>query len=289
MTTSKQELHTSRFFEWKFALAITFGALCIYYLLGFSFTSQSFDFTGVTFWDMIYMLLIDQLLIEYTFVSMLLYLMDRYTHLLKITDHVYQASTLIRIITKYIPLFFGAFFLINPVTQTLRYIFRNADQLDWSIYISEYLFNIPLYVTYTFFSFLIGVVAIIKKMSHVEEVGDAQNVSNNRIVGEHEAVLKPILHHDIWWIAVEERRYWAYTSDKKVRLNKKINELEGVLPRDVFIRINRSTIVNINYIESYSSWDNGSYLVEMNSPHSEEFIVSRGRVKQFKMIMNTEL
>ncbi len=56
---------------------------------------------------------------------------------------------------------------------------------------------------------------------------------------------------------------------------------ENILPPSVFIRIHRSAIINLNFIESITSDQEGSCLINL-SQQSEPFTVSRRMVKRLK-------
>lgn len=238
---------------------------------------------------MIYFFFIDQFLIEAIFIGSMFILMSRYAVFFKLTKVPQSARELSFLLLRYLPFFLVVFFVLNPITQTFRYILRNGEEMVWEVYFHEYLFSIPLYITYTFFSLLIGYAVLLIRIFQASKSPNdypIRNTASDRMVGEFEAVSAPILFTEMMWIAVEDRKYWAQTLTKRVRLHKKINELESMLPAEFFYRINRSTIVNINFVEKYSSWESGTYLIEMKAPHKEEFVISRGRVKGFKRLMN---
>ena len=67
----------------------------------------------------------------------------------------------------------------------------------------------------------------------------------------------------------------VFTSDcKKVIVKKMMKEWEEILPSDLFIRIHRSTIINLDYVKKFEKWFNYSYRVFLDKVE-EPFIVSR--------------
>jgi DNA-binding LytR/AlgR family response regulator len=67
----------------------------------------------------------------------------------------------------------------------------------------------------------------------------------------------------------------VFTSEgKKVIVKKMMKEWEEILPADLFIRIHRSTIINLDYVKKFEKWFNYSYRVFLDKVE-EPFIVSR--------------
>ena len=72
------------------------------------------------------------------------------------------------------------------------------------------------------------------------------------------------------------------SSIKKYPLDYSITELEKLLDSQLFFRINRKFIININSIKKISNWFNGRLKLKIQPDIEEEIIVSRERVKEFK-------
>ncbi len=71
------------------------------------------------------------------------------------------------------------------------------------------------------------------------------------------------------------------TSGEKDICRKTFKEWEDLLPQSIFIRVHRSAIINMNFIEDISSKQDGSCLVNL-SHQSEPFPVSRRMVTRLK-------
>lgn len=69
--------------------------------------------------------------------------------------------------------------------------------------------------------------------------------------------------------------------DKKIIVSKTLKEYEGVLLDDFFLRINRSVIVNLNYVEKYRKGDGGT--LEMSDGVEIEVSSSRKEVLMEKL------
>ncbi len=61
--------------------------------------------------------------------------------------------------------------------------------------------------------------------------------------------------------------------NKKFILKKSLRSWLSVLPRSIFLRINKSTIINLNYVLRVEEWFNGSYMVYLDGA-SEPFNIS---------------
>jgi hypothetical protein len=259
-------------------LSVAIG-LMFYYLMGFSFTPEQFDFSEVSFLELLNFLLIDQFAVEALYIFLMLKSMEYYCLWMNISLNKISNQ-----IFKLIPFFGLVFFPLNPITQSIRYIVRNGFSINWNVFLSQYLFSPSLYVVYTVFGSVIGLIVLILKIYSKDHQENSKEPLK-RLVGEHEAVMKPIDVEEIFWIEVSDRKYWVYTADKVLRITKTISELEEQLDSNQFFRINRSVIVNSKYIDSYSPWESGTYLVEIKKPRKKEFSISRNRVKEFKKVM----
>ncbi|BDD02905.1 LytR/AlgR family response regulator transcription factor [Aureibacter tunicatorum] len=68
----------------------------------------------------------------------------------------------------------------------------------------------------------------------------------------------------------------------KYPIDNSLSDLEQQLNKEIFFRVNRKYIVNINSIGNISSWFNSRIIIETEPKTDEEMIVSRERVKSFK-------
>ena len=65
-------------------------------------------------------------------------------------------------------------------------------------------------------------------------------------------------------------------------VSKTLNELETELDPTQFFRIKRDYIVNRQAVLHYSYWENGKYIVSLNTPDQHEIIVPRVRMHEFR-------
>jgi two-component system LytT family response regulator len=79
-----------------------------------------------------------------------------------------------------------------------------------------------------------------------------------------------------------EKLTYASTPKKDFVLDLTIAELETRLDPDRFVRIHRSTIVNLDFVKELHSWFSERLLLKINDGKDTELTVSRERVKTLK-------
>lgn len=87
---------------------------------------------------------------------------------------------------------------------------------------------------------------------------------------------------DIFWFEVQNKNYYAHLSVEAYLVKRTISELEKELNPDDFFRINRSQIINLHQIQSYSYWEFEKYIVRLTGIDQKEFIITRKRFKELK-------
>lgn len=70
---------------------------------------------------------------------------------------------------------------------------------------------------------------------------------------------------DIHWISAAQNYVKIHTSKKELLMRSSLKELEARLNPDQFIRIHRSTLVNIDAIKEISPWFHGDQIVLLHS------------------------
>ena len=92
-------------------------------------------------------------------------------------------------------------------------------------------------------------------------VDEPDNLEKIRV--EFKNGVKLLAHKDILY-AKTERPYIALVTKERTYLhNSTLKDFIGKMPKDIFIQIHRSTIVNTTHICSYTSRKNGDYDVKM--------------------------
>jgi two-component system LytT family response regulator len=85
---------------------------------------------------------------------------------------------------------------------------------------------------------------------------------------------------EIIQIKAEDDYVELFTTNKKFLKKETMNYLEKCLPKDTFIRVHRSNIINTNYINKLERYGKESYVVILKDGSSAN--VSKSRVKELK-------
>ena len=85
---------------------------------------------------------------------------------------------------------------------------------------------------------------------------------------------------DIYYIESIDDKTFIYLEKEVYEINKRLYELENEYLSDQFIRVSKSTILNIDNLASVSALLNGKFEAYMNN--EERIIISRHYVPEFK-------
>ncbi|MEM7486761.1 MAG: LytTR family DNA-binding domain-containing protein [Bacteroidota bacterium] len=100
-------------------------------------------------------------------------------------------------------------------------------------------------------------------------------------VGQH---LKIINADDVECFYSENKGTYAATSEgRSYLLDTTLENLEEELSPKIFFRVSRKFYVNINHINDIISYTNSRLQIKLNRFNEQEIIVSRERVKDFKL------
>lgn len=100
-------------------------------------------------------------------------------------------------------------------------------------------------------------------------------------VGQH---IKIINADEVECFYSENKGTYAATVDgRNYLLDSTLENLEEDLSPEIFFRVSRKFYVNINYIKDIISYTNSRLQIKMNRFNEQEIIVSRERVKDFKL------
>ncbi|MCI9069801.1 LytTR family DNA-binding domain-containing protein [Clostridium sp.] len=128
---------------------------------------------------------------------------------------------------------------------------------------------------------------IIKCSELSEEITKIQNIIFELISEKKEMIFYKgnteyyICVDDILFFETEESLIYAHTLNEVYQVKYKLYELEEILPQN-FIRISKSTILNINHIYSITRNITSASLVEFKNTHKKVY-VSRGYYKVLKL------
>lgn len=100
-------------------------------------------------------------------------------------------------------------------------------------------------------------------------------------VGQH---IKIINAEDIECFYSENKGTYAATADgRNYLLDTTLEQLESELSPDTFFRVSRKFYIHINHIRDIVSYSNSRLKIKLNRYNEQEIIVSRERVKDFKL------
>ncbi|MEO0527325.1 MAG: LytTR family DNA-binding domain-containing protein [Bacteroidota bacterium] len=100
-------------------------------------------------------------------------------------------------------------------------------------------------------------------------------------VGQHIKILNA---EDIECFYSENKGTYAATSDgRNYLLDTTLENLEPELEPKIFFRVSRKFYVNVNHINDIVSYTNSRLQIKLNRFNEQEIIVSRERVKDFKL------
>ena len=90
---------------------------------------------------------------------------------------------------------------------------------------------------------------------------------------------------DIGCVAVEDTITWAHTPQGKFRMKAALHEIEERLPSPPFVRVSRSTIVNLEWIDHLSPLFSGTYQASLRGAIGIEVHVSRRRARRLRELL----
>lgn len=197
-----------------------------------------------------------------------------------------NAQRISRYLLGFLPLFLTIFFLINPITQSIRYWWNYYPNWHADIYYAEYFYSLPLYLRYLIPIFLLGYGVLIYNL--IRSFNLQQSTVLDQVKETPEIYLeaydekgeKRLPLSSIWWIEVEQRRYFAAGKQGRFRLRQKLNELELQLQDHGFFRINRAVLVNWQAVDNCSFWENEKYILRLRN--GQEFVMPRQRWVKIK-------
>jgi two-component system LytT family response regulator len=234
---------------------------------------------------------------------------------LKLKNVKYKWEAIGRYELKFFPFLLVSFLLFNPVTQSVRYLLEQYQAYSFGDYWNNYILKTltwHYYFVYLFPVLLIGYIALnislfqdyLKQRREAQEKAEAEAAEAAQkvlalsetfspkptVASPHLSYLKgksatgeldfPV--NEVYYFTVEDRFYYAESLKERYMVSKTLNELETELDPTQFFRIKRDYIVNRQAVLHYSYWENGKYIVNLNTPDQHEIIVPRVRMHEFR-------
>ena len=236
-------------------------------------------------------ILLDQFLIECISVAIIFQLIRIYAGIIRLDELRLGVKEIILYELKFLPILLVSFFFFAPFTLTVRFLYHMLPDPNWDIYFSDYFYSFKLYFNYLTPVLLVGYTIINVNLIYQynlqlgETKRDLDKSKKTKVKGRlwasddfGELFLDV---EKILWIEREDRKSFAKTDTDRYRLKENITELEEKLDPNKFIRISRSVIVNLEYVNNYSFWENDKYVVRMKE-NDKEFVMSRERLNKVK-------
>lgn len=90
---------------------------------------------------------------------------------------------------------------------------------------------------------------------------------------------------DVGCINVDDTITWAHTPQGKFRLKQPLQEIEERLPSPPFVRVSRSAIVNLDWIDHLAPMFSGTYAATLRPAIGLEVHVSRRRARTLRELL----
>lgn len=116
--------------------------------------------------------------------------------------------------------------------------------------------------------------------SELQKIIDAIKISSFTITAYKDGYLQKINHEDICYIESVDEKTFIYCENDVYDCKMKLFELEETLTNSSFVRISKSCILNIDFIEKVKPMLNGKY--EVLLINGEKLIINRHYVPIFK-------
>lgn len=106
---------------------------------------------------------------------------------------------------------------------------------------------------------------------------------HTRFIGKINNQLVYVKARDIAYVHFLDGLTWATTmTDQKIPLDYSLDQIEKMLDRSLFFRINRKLIIHIDAIKKITTYYNSRFIIQLFPAIDTEAIISRERVGSFK-------
>ncbi len=127
---------------------------------------------------------------------------------------------------------------------------------------------------------------IAKTATHITEtatIPGVQQAIKKRFLVTYQQKLLSVAVEEIAYFFSDNRFIFFKTFDnRKFLIEYRMDELENILDRQIFFRINRSYIISINSIAVIYTYPGNRYKINLTPAVEKEMIVSRERIANFK-------
>ena len=114
----------------------------------------------------------------------------------------------------------------------------------------------------------------------VREIEAFVKSRQGRLSGTRDRKQYEVAVSDVYYIESVDGKTFLYTKEQVYETSYRIYELEGLLKGNTFLRVSKSTLLNLMKIRAIRPALNGRFLAVLQT--GEEVIISRSYVKDFK-------
>ncbi|WP_421764275.1 LytTR family DNA-binding domain-containing protein [Ekhidna sp.] len=280
--------------NWKAVIGTSVTVVLIYQVLVY-FHPENLGWTESKYfsWSNLFQfVVIDQMMIECITVTIIFFLIRKYAQIFSLDQLKLRPKELLLYELKFLPILLVAFFVFAPFTLTVRFLYHTLPDPNLQEYFTEYFYSAQLYIVYLFPSLLFGYGIL--NVNLIVLYNQQLNETKTNLIKEKNRKKKERLWASdefgevfldverIRWAVRADRKTFAITESEKYRLKENISQLEEMLNPEQFLRINRSTIVNLEWVLNYSFWENDKYILRMKDDDQTEFVMSRDRLNKIK-------
>ncbi|MCB0838400.1 MAG: response regulator transcription factor [Bacteroidetes bacterium] len=103
-----------------------------------------------------------------------------------------------------------------------------------------------------------------KESSLIKEPASIKNPLQNRLIIKSSGKIYFIQLHEIIWIEAYDYYVKIHVKDRFYLLRESMKNMEVRLPSDQFVRIHKSSIINVSYIQELEPYYNGEFFVKLS-------------------------
>lgn len=224
------------------------------------------------------------------------FMLGQYYRVFKLDTVGLKVKSLLIYQLKWIPLFISTIFIFGPITNFARYLVVYYPTQGWSRYFPEFFFTTSMFNNYLFPIILWGAIIVninlLQSYLSLHKKNQMPILDSPVVLALYMATIEvhdnrgstTLNTEDIMYFEVEAKSYYAVQIDSRKAVRKTISELENDLDPSQFFRINRSQIINIAFVESYTYWEFEKYIIRLLGV-DREFIITRKKYKLFKSLL----
>ncbi len=112
-----------------------------------------------------------------------------------------------------------------------------------------------------------------------------QNVKVKRLISKNGERMTILVPEHLVYIKSEQGTCFAKNQDKQHLLSETLDQLEQSLDPDIFVRIHRSYLINIDKVKEIQRWFNGKLMVIMADNENTELSTSRKGADKLKKLL----